>query len=234
MRVVSGVLRAWCWLGLAASVLAANGPGQGGHPNGSPSGKPRCTESWQAGRDGREPIRKRTTHDPHAFAASDSPDNVHTPFAVAQAVALLRHRLRRWRFRVVERRLAIRGRRRRRLGRAGPARAAGRGVHPGGSPHVRGAFVDSALATLVGGSPRASSSPVGKLRLEIQPPTAQVYVDGFYVGWVDTVNGAGGLKVTAGWHRVEFRASGYQTPAVNVTIEPNRTVVLRLALRPIP
>ncbi len=85
-----------------------------------------------------------------------------------------------------------------------------------------------------GGPPRASSSPVGKLRLEIQPPTAQVYVDGFYVGWVDTANGAGGLKVTAGWHRVEFRASGYQTPAVNVTIEPNRTVVLRLALRPIP
>jgi hypothetical protein len=61
-----------------------------------------------------------------------------------------------------------------------------------------------------------------------------VYVDGFFVGSVDALNGAGGLTVTAGWHRMEFRAPGYQTPAVNVTIEPNRTVALRLALRPIP
>jgi hypothetical protein len=80
--------------------------------------------------------------------------------------------------------------------------------------------------------PGASSSATGTLRLDILPPTAQVYVDGFYVGSVDTLNR--GLTVSAGWHRLEFRAPGYQTPAVNVTIEPRRTVAYRLALRPIP
>ena len=81
---------------------------------------------------------------------------------------------------------------------------------------------------------RPASSPTGTLQLEVAPPHAQVYVDGFSVGTVEAVTGSGGLTVTAGWHRLEFRAPGYQTPAVNVTIEVNRTITYHLALRPNP
>ena len=80
----------------------------------------------------------------------------------------------------------------------------------------------------------AASSATGTLRLDVEPRTAQVYVDGFYVGIVEAVNANGGLVVSVGWHRLEFRAPGYQTPAVNVTVEVNRTIALRLMLRPIP
>jgi PEGA domain len=80
------------------------------------------------------------------------------------------------------------------------------------------------------------ASPRGALRLEVGPPTAQVYVDGFYVGTVEEVNRPqGGLTLAAGWHRVELRAPGYVTPAINVTIEANRTTSYRgelTAMRP--
>jgi hypothetical protein len=62
------------------------------------------------------------------------------------------------------------------------------------------------------------------LRLEVRPATAQVYVDGFYVGTVENAGSAAGLSLAAGWHRLEFRAPGYATSAVNVTIEANRTI----------
>ena len=62
---------------------------------------------------------------------------------------------------------------------------------------------------------------------------AQVYVDGFYVGLVRDFHRSGaGLNLAAGWHRLEFRAPGYETPAVNVTIEPNRTATYQGELKP--
>jgi hypothetical protein len=85
-----------------------------------------------------------------------------------------------------------------------------------------------------GATVHASSSATGTVRLDIEPRAAQVYVDGFYTGTVDALNARGGLTASAGWHRLEFRAPGYQTPAANVTIEARRTIVLRLALQPIP
>lgn len=85
-----------------------------------------------------------------------------------------------------------------------------------------------------GESPRASSAAKGTLRLDVLPRTAQVYVDGFYAGTVDALEARGGLTADAGWHRLELRAPGCLTPAANVTIEANRTIVFRLALQPIP
>ena len=81
--------------------------------------------------------------------------------------------------------------------------------------------------------PQASTaSPRGALRLEVGPPTAQVYVDGFYVGSVEEVNRPqAGLSLAAGWHRVELRAPGYVTPAINVTIEADRITSYRGELK---
>jgi hypothetical protein len=80
-------------------------------------------------------------------------------------------------------------------------------------------------------SSSASLSANGTLRLDVEPLTAQVYVDGFYVGSVAMVNDLG-LTLGVGWHRLEFRAPGYETPAVNVTVEANRTTTYHLALQP--
>jgi hypothetical protein len=80
--------------------------------------------------------------------------------------------------------------------------------------------------------PQASQTAHGNLQLEVVPNTAQVYVDGFYVGTVDEISHLGaGLTVGAGWHRLEFRAPGYVTPAVNVTINANRTFTYRGELK---
>ena len=74
----------------------------------------------------------------------------------------------------------------------------------------------------------------GNLRLEVGPNTAGVYVDGFYMGTVEDSNGSSTeLSLTAGWHRLEFRAPGFETPAVNVTIQADRTTSYRGELKPI-
>jgi PEGA domain len=81
--------------------------------------------------------------------------------------------------------------------------------------------------------PSSSASATGTLRLDVEPRTAQVYIDGFYVGSVAAMNGMG-LTLRAGWHRLECRAPGYETPAVNVTVEAKRTTTYHLALQPAP
>jgi hypothetical protein len=72
------------------------------------------------------------------------------------------------------------------------------------------------------------------LQLEVGPDNPQVYVDGFYAGSVRDANRLPtGLNLTAGWHRLEFRAPGYETAAANVTIEANRTISYRTELKPL-
>ncbi|HEX3702662.1 MAG TPA: hypothetical protein VHU82_04985 [Vicinamibacterales bacterium] len=103
-------------------------------------------------------------------------------------------------------------------------------------PFIRSAYSgpSSIQPPAPGAFARASSTAMGTVRLDVLPRTAQVYVDGFYAGTVDALEARGGLTADAGWHRLELRAPGCQTPAANVTIEANRTIVFRLALQPIP
>jgi hypothetical protein len=82
--------------------------------------------------------------------------------------------------------------------------------------------------------PQPAATGRANLRFEVAPDTAQVYVDGFYVGTVNEISRREqGLDVTAGWHRLEFRAPGYLTPAANVTVEADRTLNYRMQLQPI-
>jgi PEGA domain len=92
----------------------------------------------------------------------------------------------------------------------------------------------SSIQPLPPSAPQPSQPlPRGNLWLAVGPNTAQVYVDGFYVGTVeDCRRTATGLSLAAGWHRLEFRAPGYETPAVNVTIEPNHLTSYQGELRP--
>jgi hypothetical protein len=57
----------------------------------------------------------------------------------------------------------------------------------------------------------------GRLELDVEPRTAQVYVDGFYVGTVDDVWPTG-VTLAAGRHRVDVRAPGYEMLTIPVDI----------------
>lgn len=71
--------------------------------------------------------------------------------------------------------------------------------------------------------------PTGTLRLDVQPHgIVQLYVDGYYVGTVDDVNGE--LALEPGAHRIEMRAPGYETAIVDVKIERDRAITYRGAL----
>jgi hypothetical protein len=68
----------------------------------------------------------------------------------------------------------------------------------------------------------------GSLRLKVKPANAQVYIDGYYVGVIDSFDGAfQRLNVEAGPHHVELRAEGYETTAFEVVVTPGDTVTYK-------
>jgi hypothetical protein len=74
--------------------------------------------------------------------------------------------------------------------------------------------------------------PVGSLRLKIKPRDAQVYVDGYFVGVIDSFDGAfQKLGIDAGGHRIEIKAPGHQPISFDVLITPNETVTYKGELR---
>lgn len=69
---------------------------------------------------------------------------------------------------------------------------------------------------------------VGALRLKVRPEHGQVYVDGYYVGEVDSYDGIfQKLTIEAGTHRVEIRAPGYETVQFEVMVIPGETVTYK-------
>ena len=74
----------------------------------------------------------------------------------------------------------------------------------------------------------ASAPETGRLRLEVEPPSAEVYVDGYYAGIVDDYNGHfQHLDLPSGPHHIEVRAPGYQPLTVGVNIQPHQTLDYR-------
>ena len=76
-----------------------------------------------------------------------------------------------------------------------------------------------------GGEQREISSgrqdATGSLDLDVEPGTARVYVDGFYIGTVDDLRRTG-VMLPAGRHSIELRASGYETLTIPVNIDAGR------------
>ena len=84
-------------------------------------------------------------------------------------------------------------------------------------------------------SSEESSADNGGLRLDVRPTSAQVFVDGYFVGSVeDTLNSPSGVQLSAGPHRVELRAAGYETLIVDVLIQAGQAITFREDLKPQP
>lgn len=68
----------------------------------------------------------------------------------------------------------------------------------------------------------------GSLRLKIDPKQAQVYVDGYYVGVVDSFDGLfQKLDLDGGGHKIELKADGFQPIDFEVLITPGETVTYK-------
>jgi hypothetical protein len=76
---------------------------------------------------------------------------------------------------------------------------------------------------------------VGSLRLKLKPREAKVYIDGYFVGDVDSFDGIfQKLDLDAGGHRVEVRADGYEPLQFEVLITPGESVTYKGELKRIP
>ena len=65
----------------------------------------------------------------------------------------------------------------------------------------------------------------GSLRLKVKPSDAQVYIDGYYVGVIDSFDGIfQRLSIEAGPHRVQLRAEGFEPVEFEVVITPGDTI----------
>jgi hypothetical protein len=74
----------------------------------------------------------------------------------------------------------------------------------------------------------------GGLVLQTIPDMAQVFVDGYYVGLAEEFGLRGrAMDVSAGSHRIELRAPGYEQLAFSVIIEPNDIVRYRGDMQPL-
>jgi hypothetical protein len=64
----------------------------------------------------------------------------------------------------------------------------------------------------------------GRVRLEVQPRDAEVFIDGYYAGQVDDFDGRlQGLTLETGGYSVEIRKPGWETLTFDVRVTPGRT-----------
>jgi hypothetical protein len=73
-----------------------------------------------------------------------------------------------------------------------------------------------------------SYQDTGSLRLKIKPRQGQVYVDGYFVGDVDSFDGTfQKLNIDGGGHRIEIKADGFEPLQFEVLITPGETVTYK-------
>ena len=74
----------------------------------------------------------------------------------------------------------------------------------------------------------------GSLRLKLKPREAQVFVDGYFVGVVDSFDGIfQKLALDGGGHKVEVKADGYEPLEFDVLITPGETVTYKGEMQPV-
>lgn len=72
----------------------------------------------------------------------------------------------------------------------------------------------------------------GNLKLRVKPRAAKVYVDGYFVGFVDQFDGAfQKLALNTGRHKVAIQADGFEAAEFDVLINPEQTVTFQGELK---
>lgn len=75
----------------------------------------------------------------------------------------------------------------------------------------------------------------GRLILDMAPPDAQVFADGYYVGVLEDFSAAsGGGLLEAGPHRIDVSAAGYEPMTRDLRVTAGQSVTVRGALKALP
>jgi len=106
--------------------------------------------------------------------------------------------------------------------------------YPGSYPTYGGAPLPGDAPNAVAAAPGSGTAPQGQmpaqgqyggLSFQITPATAQVHVDGVYVGTVGQFSATTQpLTLTPGKHHLELRADGYQAMALDVNVAPGQVI----------
>ena len=110
-----------------------------------------------------------------------------------------------------------------------PGYGYGSGYSTNGLPYS----VEELSAAPVNEGPLAivADEPQGRLFIDTEPGTAQVYVDGTPIGAVAGFRGVG-MLLTEGLRHVELRSPGYDSVVFDIAVESNRPAVYRGDLTP--
>ena len=76
----------------------------------------------------------------------------------------------------------------------------------------------------------APAADSGLVRLSGTPGEAQVLVDSYFVGTLADIEAVRPLTIEAGPHRLEIRAPGYQSTAIDIRVTPHEMLTYRAAL----
>jgi hypothetical protein len=85
--------------------------------------------------------------------------------------------------------------------------------------------------------PRPVENPpaFGRLILDVEPATAQVFADGYYVGVPEDFSVArGGGLLEAGPHRLDVNAAGFESMTIDLRLTASQPVTVRGALKILP
>ncbi len=84
-------------------------------------------------------------------------------------------------------------------------------------------------------APVEKAPALGRLILDVQPATAQVFADGYYVGVPEDFSLArGGGLLEAGPHRIDVNAAGFESMTVDLRVTATQPVTIRGALKTLP
>ena len=84
--------------------------------------------------------------------------------------------------------------------------------------------------------PRPAESPAsGRLIMDLEPAEAEVFADGYYVGVLEDFSGArGGGLLTAGLHRIDVSARGFESLTRVINVTAGQAVTVRGSLKALP
>ncbi len=84
-------------------------------------------------------------------------------------------------------------------------------------------------------APAANTPAPGRLVLDVEPATAQVFADGYYIGAPEDFSAArGGGVLEAGTHRIDVTAAGHESMTIHVRVSPGQPVTIRRVLNALP
>ena len=85
-------------------------------------------------------------------------------------------------------------------------------------------------------APKPIAPPaMGRLVLDVQPASAQIFADGYYVGVPEDFNATrGGGLLEAGPHRIDVSAPGFEPLTIDLRVSAGQPVTYRAVLKPLP